>query len=369
MISIAIFHISCTILIVVLLIMIYFMAGHGRKLVDEPFQLRRRSFLAFYSLMAIHTLSSCWIAKGPQVEVFATIPICTAYFALTSLMMLSSAYFGRNYYRNIFLWFLMMQYAIVLLIVNWIMRTMGKYTRIYAFRDIFMFGREEKIVFYSRIIWFSIIFSCILCMIIMVFESYLHFKHKKKEESLDEDQFQRKDEIVDLWIYCGLLTTMTGSFLFSSVWPHVLLNIAFTVLVARTYIVYRNFSIYTQDKLSGKLMYERMKDRLDQLVKQETNNPIYKSNTNIDEIADALKITRDDFSNYLYRELEVTFAAWVSEKKILHCADQLARTNRSVGEIAISTGYNDVSSMCKAFKKKFDMKPTEFRKKTQKMET
>ena len=89
---------------------------------------------------------------------------------------------------------------------------------------------------------------------------------------------------------------------------------------------------------------------------------MYKSNTNIDEIADAINVGRDDMSSYIYRELGTSFVSWVCEKKLLRCADQIANTSRKISEIAINTGYMDLPAMSKAFKKRFGVTPSEYRK-------
>jgi len=53
---------------------------------------------------------------------------------------------------------------------------------------------------------------------------------------------------------------------------------------------------------------------------------------------------------------------WLREYKLNRAKFLLQRTNMSIGEIAYELGFYDSSFFCRAFKKRFDMRPGQFRR-------
>ena len=78
-------------------------------------------------------------------------------------------------------------------------------------------------------------------------------------------------------------------------------------------------------------------------------------------MAAALGVGVDDISAYVAKR-GYNLVAWMSEQRLLHCAQQVAETDRKIVEIAESCGYNDLPTFSRAFKRQFGVSPSEYRR-------
>lgn len=62
------------------------------------------------------------------------------------------------------------------------------------------------------------------------------------------------------------------------------------------------------------------------------------------------------------QQQDMNFMAWVSDQRLRYCAEQITATNRKINEIAASCGYNDLPNFTRAFKQRFGMSPSKYRK-------
>ena len=330
---------------------------------DESFQLRRHSFIAFYLLLGIHISTSFDIVSYTGIEVIATLPICTLYAAFTTFMMLSSAYFGRKYHRNFFIWFVLLQYPAILFLLHLFMRLNGRYTRIYTMNDVLFNNHGElHIIFMGRLAWLALTVVCFLFMICMLIDAYVYYlRHQAGLASEVKRKVMRRDEIVDIAIYAVLLIAMMTAFMIPSLVPHVITNVLMTAMVGRTYYVYSNFLHYSEHLSRKQATFLFISKQIDAMVERERNNPLYHSNSKLEDVADAMNVDREDFSDYLYQELHTTFSAWMSEKKIQHFTQQLVLTDRKICDLALACGYINVTSLNRAFKTTHGVTPSEYR--------
>ncbi len=358
------FYITDILLLLIISAILIFMYGRARRLKDVSFQLRRRSFIAFYILLGIHIVSSFDIVTADGTEVLATFAICTLYAAFTTFMMLSSAYFGRKYHRNTFIWFFLLQYPAILLILHLFSRFTGRYSRVYSMDDIWYNGKGlTRFLFAGRLIWLAIVIVGFLFMICMLIDAYHYYMKNIAVHTPTERKTMSRDEILDIAIYAVLLVGMMVSFMMPYLLPHIITNILMACMVFRTYYVYYNFLRYSENMSRKQTVFVHISQKLLELSEQEHNNPIYHSNSNLDEVADALKVEHQDFSDYLYERLHTSFSAWMSEMKIKHFTQQLTMTDRKISELSAACGYSNVSSLNRAFKANFGMTPSKYREK------
>lgn len=330
---------------------------------DEYFQLRRRSFIAFYLLLGAHVCSSFDIVTDKGIEIIATFPICTLYVAFTTFMMLASAYFGRKYHKHVFTWFFLLQYPTIMFVLHLIMRSTGRYIRIYSMSGILSSRDGElRIIFIGRMVLLAVIAVCLIFMVLMLLDAYKYFHNQQRERIIDEKRItMRHNEILNIAIYTVLLIGMMSTYMIPSLVPHIISNILMSAMICRTYYVYNNFLRYSEIHSRRHDIFIHIGKQIEALSEQERNNPIFRSNSNLEDVAAALNVDRQDLSDYLYEELNTTFSAWMSDIKIMHFTKQLTQTDRKISELALACGYANVTSLNRAFKTNFGYAPSEYR--------
>ena len=360
-----VFYISCSLLLLLALCMLFYMIFASRKMKNKRFQLRRKSFIAFFALLAVTVTANTHIVHDGQPEILCTNAMCWEYITFVTFILLSIAHFGSDYYKNPYSWFMLLQYAVICVVGNVVSLTLDLYKPLYHYSDI---SHTESFIgafFVVREVLTIIIVTCYIFMIYMLINSYLKCFRKKKEVST-EVRKRMNDEAVSIFSYTGIMTFSMSAHFIESIWPHFVANVLLMVAVSRTYFIYNRYRKSCLQKSSEKSPAQIIAENLEILLLREENNPIFRPKANISDIANALKVSNDSFSKYLYKNLGMSFSAWVSEKKLLKCARLLRTTDMTITEVALASGYKDIQSMSKAFKLRFDESPRDFRKSLEK---
>lgn len=360
-----VFYISCSLLLLLALCMLFYMIFASRKMKNKRFQLRRKSFIAFFALLAVTVTANTHIVHDGQPEILCTNAMCWEYITFVTFILLSIAHFGKDYYKNPYSWFMLLQYAVICVVGNVVSLTLDLYKPLYHYSDICHTESFIGAFFVVREILTIIIVTCYIFMIYMLINSYLKCFRKKKEVST-EVRKRMNDEAVSIFSFTGIMTFSMSAHFIESIWPHLVANILMLVAVSRTYFIYDRYRKACLQKSSEKSPAQIIAENLEILLLREENNPIFRPKANISDIANALKVSNENFSNYLYKNLGMSFSAWVSEKKLLKCARLLRTTDMTITEVALASGYKDIQSMSKAFKLRFDESPRDFRKSLEK---
>lgn len=77
--------------------------------------------------------------------------------------------------------------------------------------------------------------------------------------------------------------------------------------------------------------------------------------------ADLANMERTYFSDFFHKKVGVTFSSWIQFLRIAKALGMLETRNCSVTEVAFQSGYNDLSTFQKAFKKWTSLTPREFK--------
>ena len=348
------------ILLIAIFFIIIFMYGKAQRLNFPHFQLRRRFFISVYIMFAIYIISTFSICSKEGIEVFATEPIGFLYITFIMFTLFSSAYFGRNYHKNLVIWLFLLQYPVVLLLVHAFVLISGYYSKIYTLSSIFQNDRILFAVFIARLVWIGIIISGYMLMIGIIIDSYFHFRKSLTQLTTEKVLSMRRDEIINIAIYLILFVWMMVNNFLPSLLPRILTNILMTIMIARTYMIYRNFIHYSLELSKMNIVIH---GRLGKLMGQHINNPFYTSNPTLEVVSEALDVDKNELRDYIYSELGTTLSAWTSEKRILYISQQLLKTDRMVSELALSCGYSNPPALNRAFKQRFGLTPSEFRAK------
>ena len=250
-----------------------------------------------------------------------------------------------------------------MILLNILMRVTGSYRTFYRPSDVTLpaGGSGERLIFLTRIIMQVLIVMCYLFLLVLLLESYIHNRRTVNERMSNIEGKQYKSEHINILLYTLLLVMTASSNFYNSVAYHIVCNVLMTVMVARSVVIFKRFADYAMMKANGSFTAAVIEDQLKGLLLVEHDNPLLESNTTLDDVAEALKVGRDELSDYIYNKLGLSFSAWISEKKLLFCAHMLATTDRMISDIALSAGYMNAPAMNKAFKAKFGTTPSQYR--------
>lgn len=361
---ITVYYISTALLALLLIVIICFESFYGRGIDDAALRLRRWSFVAFFSCCLAATVSRLFTISNGHIELLPTITISLDYCSYLTFCMLAATYFGRQYYKNPYNWFFMLELPIVIIVLNFIMRLTGGYSYLYRLEDILVVGpdRARRMILMSRLVFLILTFMSYIFLTLLLLEAYIHNKRTRKERMSELESRQYLYEHINILLYVLILLFTVSTNFINAYFPHILCNILIMAMITWSAFTYKRFVNYTRMKKNGSFTAAVIEDQLEHIVFRTHNNPFLDTNPNLDHVASELEVNREDLSDYIYNQLGMSFSAWISEKKLLYCAHQLATTDQMISAIALSAGYMNVTAMNKAFKTRFGKTPSLYRK-------
>ena len=78
-------------------------------------------------------------------------------------------------------------------------------------------------------------------------------------------------------------------------------------------------------------------------------------------MAEQLNFSEYHFMRFFKKHLGVTCIEYINNYRLDIAAKKLSMTNHSIMEVALETGFNNISYFNKLFKEKFKVTPKEFR--------
>ncbi len=88
----------------------------------------------------------------------------------------------------------------------------------------------------------------------------------------------------------------------------------------------------------------------------------YSQNPTLEETANAANLSSSYLSRLFHTQLDMTFSDYLTNVKMRHVKNLLSKTNKSVTQIALETGFCSGDYLSTQFKAKTGMTPKEFRK-------
>ena len=360
------------------LLMAATMLVHGRRLAtaDVAFQRHRRMMMWFLLALAAHSASSIFIVRGQNLEVYATQPLTLLYVAFAVLTMWGSLCFGRKHHCRLSIWVLLLQIPASLIVVNALMLASGNYRPLMNGYDLLVYHSDAPVVFMGRVLFMALILVFWLMAAGMLVEAWLHGRHQTDAAKAAPTLPLHRQEarLIAFWATALLIAVVPFCMKFYP--PHYAKNALFIVGLLLTARLYQQQVCFARQRFDGSLTGFLVAKRLPMVLALELGgttpfgsyiplNPFYaKGNPELGDIASALGIPRDDLSQYVHQALKTNLVAWVSEQRLNHCAEALRQGNRKITEIAAATGYSDVPTFTRAFKRQYGVSPSEYRKNT-----
>ena len=89
----------------------------------------------------------------------------------------------------------------------------------------------------------------------------------------------------------------------------------------------------------------------------------YTRNISLDDIAEHAKISKSTVLNLFRGYLHITPINYLINYRLNEAAHLLSKTEKKINTIAYETGFNNIEYFCRLFKKRYQLTPTEYRKK------
>ena len=368
----ALFYITNGIAIAAALAVAWGFFMHGRKFGDETVLLRRFAAAAF-TMWALQRASMFSVARAEGVEIFASLPLILISVVAIITTVYGTAAMGRTHHQNLALWGVMLLMPCAFLFAHALMFTSGNYRPIVSWQQMDDFRTTAPMVYYGRMICVAILLLFWLLAAGMFIEAYINYRKVRSTSVVAEDAEQRdgKVKIAILWAAVTVANLLTMCL--ATLVPHVICNVLIIGALILTAKAYLRHVRYIMARNEGRLASLQISRRVPLLLAMESGgqttwgntvaqNPIFSGNPTIDDVAQALGVTNTDLSDYVLQQDKNNFMAWVCDQRLRYCAEQIATTNRKISEIAISTGYNDLPTFTRAFKRRFGISPSEYRK-------
>ncbi|MDI9965985.1 AraC family transcriptional regulator [Rhodococcus sp. IEGM 1251] len=114
------------------------------------------------------------------------------------------------------------------------------------------------------------------------------------------------------------------------------------------------------DGSNGGWLTAAMDPRIGQALEAVHNDP--SRNWTIDELATLSTLSRSSFAERFSRLVGQTPGAYITERRLDRAAELLVQTTEPVGTIAITVGYESDAAFSRAFRRRFDASPLNWRK-------
>ena len=345
---------------------------HGRQLGGAIATLRQFAAGAFTSLAA-WMASMVAIVRAEGVEICASLPLVLMTIFMLTTSMYATSTMGRKHHQNFALWVLVMFVPLVSLLAHLLMKGSNNYHPLFSFDDLNDFCVTTPLIYYGRAIFVAILMTFWLLAVGMIVEAYIYYRKTCATQLKAEDAEQR-DGNVKLSIAWALVIIMgLVPWCISSLVLHIVYNLLIFGLLTITGWAYLRHVRFIRAHNSGRLAPIQIARRVPMLLAMEQGgstewatsveqNPFFAGNPTLDDVAQALGVTNTALSDYVLQQDKNNFMAWVCDQRLRYCAEQIASTNRKISEIAISTGYNDLPTFTRAFKRRFGISPSEYRK-------
>ncbi|MEC3907861.1 AraC family transcriptional regulator [Tamlana sp. 2201CG12-4] len=110
---------------------------------------------------------------------------------------------------------------------------------------------------------------------------------------------------------------------------------------------------------SANYSQKRESRRISLVLNYVKNN--YQKNIKLSQIANLVNMSESAFSHYFKKRTGLSFTGYLLDYRLGVVTKFLTETNMSINEISYAAGFNSLSNFNRAFKKKHNMSPKEFK--------
>lgn len=326
-----------------------------------PLTFKRRIIILDYGLLLLYLCCHFIRSENDETEILCVPSILSLYLLWESFLITCTTFSNGKIYKNTYALLFYNLLPLSLLVPQMIYAANGdihhyqNYSQLQA--DL---QQTMPIQALMRIVFSAGILFCKLLMIIEIVTQQIKYKHQIIDENGDLRGIARRNK---LYLGMGLLLIMItiGQLVPSTIY-HALLKICiiFTVIaITRFYVnLHKHIMILESNNYNKG---NSIKEKIDKWLHQDPF-PLADTEFTMEKTATSIGIQTVALSYYIYEFAGKTFLSWQSECRMIHCRELLKNDDKNISEIAYECGYSDLAAMSKAFKKRFGVAPTIYRK-------
>lgn len=326
-----------------------------------PLTFKRRIIILDYGLLLLYLCCHFIRSENDETEILCVPSILSLYLLWESFLITCTTFSNGKIYKNTYALLFYNLLPLSLLVPQMIYAANGdihhyqNYSQLQA--DL---QQTMPIQALMRIIFSAGILFCKLLMIIEIVTQQIKYKHQIIDENGDLRGVAQRNK---LYLGTGiLLILITIGQLVPSTTYHALLKICiiFTVIaITRFYVnLHKHIMILESNNYNKG---NSIKEKIDKWLHQDPF-PLADTELTMEKTAESIGIQTVALSYYIYEFAGKTFLSWQSECRMIHCRELLKNDDKNISEIAYECGYSDLAAMSKAFKKRFGVAPTIYRK-------
>ena len=332
----------------------------GRETKDTTFQFQRKPMLTAYLCLSLYFAFTLYRNINGNMEIMHSMSLISLYFVYEVFFLSSTAFNQTYYYNNKNYWIFFNTPPIIALIIHYVLVLTDHSHKYYSFHDfVDAFNGPDKIGLYFKI-FFVVLLGIYKFM--MVYLILISWRKRRKQLTKDPSYRYRSTRLGRMFLLWFFMLTIfyVGQFV-NAVYYHVIAKLLLSGLVVYCTIGFHRYYLTTHQS-KHHTEFSHVHKKLEEWLKI---NPFPLANQGIstDQIADALQISREEISFYIYTVCGLTFNGWLSSRRLERCVQLLEESELNMSEIAYTTGYSHLAAMSKAFKTKYGCSPREYRKK------
>lgn len=326
-----------------------------------PLTFKRRIIILDYGLLLLYLCCHFSRSINDETEILCVPSILSLYLLWESFLITCTTFSNGKIYKNTYALLFYNLLPLSLLVPQMIYAANGD---IHHYQDYSQLQADLQqtmpIQALMRIVFSAGILFCKLLMIIEIVTQQIKYKHQIIDENGDLRGIARRNK---LYLGTGiLLILITIGQLVPSTIYHALLKICiiFTVIaITRFYVnLHKHIMILESNNYNKG---NSIKEKIDKWLHQDPF-PLADTELTMEKTAASIGIQTVALSYYIYEFAGKTFLSWQSECRMIHCRELLKNDDKNISEIAYECGYSDLAAMSKAFKKRFGVAPTIYRK-------
>ena len=326
-----------------------------------PLTFKRRIIILDYGLLLLYLCCHFIRSENDETEILCVPSILSLYLLWESFLITCTTFSNGKIYKNTYALLFYNLLPLSLLVPQMIYAANGdihhyqNYSQLQA--DL---QQTMPIQALMRIIFSAGILFCKLLMIIEIVTQLIKYKHQIIDENGDLRGIAQRNKF---YLGTGILLIMItlGQLVPSTIY-HALLKICiiFTVIaITRSYVnLHKHIMILESNNYNKG---NSIKEKIDKWLHQDPF-PLADTELTMEKTAASIGIQTVALSYYIYEFAGKTFLSWQSECRMIHCRELLKNDDKNISEIAYECGYSDLAAMSKAFKKRFGVAPTIYRK-------